>query len=85
MVPKRRQTSAPQLTKDGLDQVGEVVTSKSSAATDRLIRLPEVLQILPIAKSTFYQGVGTRYPRPIKLGRVSAWKLSDILGLLNRE
>ena len=46
----------------------------------RLLRLKEVLQIIPVSKSSFYQGIKTgKYPPPVKLGeRTSAWR-SDLL------
>ena len=46
----------------------------------RLLRLKDVLQIIPISKSSFYQGIKTgKYPPPVKLGeRTSAWR-SDLL------
>ena len=45
-----------------------------------LIRLPEVLKIIPVGKSTWWQGIKTgRFPKPVKLGkRVSAWRVEDI-------
>ena len=55
---------------------------------DPLIRLKEVLQYVPIARSTFLEGVSSgRYPAPVRhLGpRITAWKLSDIKKLLAGE
>jgi predicted DNA-binding transcriptional regulator AlpA len=48
------------------------------------IRLPEILQLFPIGKSTWWEGVRIqKYPRPVKLGtRITAWRKSDILKLL---
>jgi prophage regulatory protein len=53
---------------------------ESIPANERLIRLPEVLEIIPIFKSSWWAGVKTgRYPEPIKLGpRTTCWRLSDI-------
>ena len=62
--------------------VDDVEKQAEWTPTDRLIRLEEVLRIIPVSKSSFYQGLGTRYPRPVKLGRVSAWRLCDILSLV---
>ncbi len=55
-------------------------------ATGRLIRLSEVLQRLPVSKSTWWEGVRTgKYPQPVKLGaRITCWKLEDILQLAER-
>jgi predicted DNA-binding transcriptional regulator AlpA len=53
---------------------------------DTLIRLKEVLALLPIGRSTWYAGIRTgRFPKPVKLGqRVSAYRLRDILALIER-
>ena len=48
------------------------------------LRLPEVLEIIPIGKSSWWSGVKTgRYPKPVKLGpRTTAWRASDIEALV---
>lgn len=53
---------------------------------NRLIRLTEVLTLLPISKSTWWEGVRQgKYPQPVKLGkRLTCWRLSDVLELTNR-
>jgi predicted DNA-binding transcriptional regulator AlpA len=53
--------------------------------TDRLLRLPQVLEILPVSKSHFWEGVREgRYPPPVKLSkRVTCWRESAIIALLN--
>jgi len=54
--------------------------------TRRLIRLTEVLELLPISRSSWWAGVQTgKYPRPVKLGpRTTCWRLVDILELTER-
>ncbi len=55
---------------------------------DRLLRLKEVLTLLPISKSTFYAGIKSgRYPAPVHhLGpRISAWWLSSIMRFAKGE
>jgi predicted DNA-binding transcriptional regulator AlpA len=51
---------------------------------DALLRLPEVLAIFPISRSTWYQGIKDgRYPLPVKIGpRASAWRVSEIEKLI---
>jgi len=51
------------------------------------IRLPAVLAIIPICKSTFYAGIKQgRYPAPVKLSeRTSAWRVEDIRNLIERH
>ena len=48
------------------------------------VRLPTILKVLPIGKSTWWAGVRSgRFPAPTKLGaRISVWKASQILELL---
>lgn len=44
------------------------------------IRLPEVLTLIPISKSRWYEGIKLgQFPAPIKLTeRTSAWRVEDI-------
>ena len=47
----------------------------------RLLRLPEVLLLTGIARSTIYQWIGEgRFPPPIKIGggRCSGWRFKEI-------
>jgi predicted DNA-binding transcriptional regulator AlpA len=48
------------------------------------LRLPEVLEIFPIARSTWWAGVKSgKFPAPIKLSpRTTAWRRADILNLI---
>ena len=48
------------------------------------VRLPDVLRVYPVGKSSFLRGVQEgKYPAPVKLSpRVSAWRVSDIRDLL---
>jgi len=47
---------------------------------ERLMRLKEVLEIIPVSKRNFYYGMEEgRFPKPVRLGpRTVAWKASDI-------
>lgn len=44
------------------------------------VRLPQVLKVIPISKSTWWQGVKDgRFPKPVKLGpKTTAWRVEDI-------
>lgn len=46
----------------------------------KLLRLPQVLSLFPVSKSTWWRGVRSgRFPKPVKLGvRTTAWKAEDI-------
>ena len=48
------------------------------------VRLPQVLQIIPIGKSTWWAGIQSgRFPKGVKLGpRTTAWRVEDIRQLL---
>jgi len=48
------------------------------------IRLPKVLSLIPISKSSLYAGIQkNKYPAPIKLSeRCSAWRVEDIRQLI---
>lgn len=58
----------------------------SNMENESFLRLPQVLNIIPISKSAWWQGCKEgRYPKPIKLGpRTTAWRASDIVALMRQ-
>jgi len=48
------------------------------------VRLPIILKIYPVSKSTWWAGVKAKtYPQPVKLGqKVTAWRVEDIRALI---
>jgi predicted DNA-binding transcriptional regulator AlpA len=48
------------------------------------LRLPQVLKLIPVSKSTWWEGVKTgRFPKPVKLGpNTTAWRIEDIHALI---
>ena len=50
------------------------------------LRLVQVLSIVPLSKTTWFEGVRAgRYPKPVKIGlRASAWRAEDIIALVER-
>src|SRR5262245_18720260 len=50
-----------------------------------LIRLPLVLSLFPVGKSSWWNGIAEgRYPKPIRLGkRAVAWRVGDVKKLLS--
>jgi prophage regulatory protein len=48
------------------------------------LRLPQVLSVIPVGKTCWWQGVKTgRYPKPVKLSaRCTAWRAEDIHELI---
>jgi prophage regulatory protein len=51
---------------------------------DPLLRLPQVLSLVPVGRSTWWAGVREgRFPQPVKLGpRTTCWRNSDIIALI---
>ena len=58
---------------------------EQSIVAEALLRLPEVLRLVPVGKSTWWAGVKSgRYPKPIKLGPgITVWRSADVRALLS--
>ena len=58
--------------------------SKNTLPDAGFIRLPTVLSVIPISKSSLYAGIKKGiYPAPVKLSeRTSAWRVEDIRALI---
>ena len=52
----------------------------------RLLRLPQVLDLIPVSKSTWWAGVKSgRFPQPLRLGaRCTVWRAADVKALVER-
>ena len=51
---------------------------------ERLLRLKQVLEIIPVSKSSWWAGVKDgKYPASVKYGRSTFWINSDIQNLIN--
>ena len=50
------------------------------------LRLPQILAIIPISKSAWWEGCRTgRFPKPVKLApRTTVWRAEDIAAFINR-
>ena len=48
------------------------------------MRLPQVLSVIPLGKTSWWEGVKSgRFPKPIKLSeRCTAWRAEDIRALI---
>ena len=68
------------LPKVHLDDFGEIEMQTTNQSVNGLLRLPQVLALIPVSRSGWWQGVKDgRYPQPVKLGpRVTVWKAEDI-------
>lgn len=51
------------------------------------VRLPQVLSVFPVSRSTWWAGVKSgKYPKPVKLGpNTTAWRAQDIRELIVRQ
>jgi len=61
-------------------------SQKTSADTDRLLRLPEVLKTVGVGRTTWFQGVKKGiYPRRVQgiSNHIAVWRQSEILQLVN--
>jgi len=56
----------------------------NNSEPERFMRLPEVLRIIPVCKSTWWAGIKAgRYPKGVRLSpRTTAWRISDIRKLV---
>ena len=50
------------------------------------VRLPTILKIIPVSKSTWWKGVKSgQFPKAVKIGeRITVWRAEDIKYLLNK-
>jgi predicted DNA-binding transcriptional regulator AlpA len=55
--------------------------------SEGFLRLPSVLKVFPVGRSTWWAGVKTgRFPKPVKLGiKTTAWRVEDIRALIARS
>ena len=58
--------------------------NQNSTPPTGLLRLPQVLALIPVGKSSWWRGCKTgRYPKPVKLGpRTTVWRAEDIAALM---
>lgn len=51
-----------------------------------LLRMPELTKKLGVSRSSVYKMIKERgFPPPVKLGRIAAWRLSDVAAYLNED
>lgn len=55
-----------------------------SILAKRLLRINQVLALVPIGRSSWWEGCRTgRYPKPVKLGpRTTVWRAEDIAAFI---
>jgi len=57
-----------------------------SADPNRLLRLPDVLHLVPVSRSAWWKGVKEgKFPQPIKLAeRTTCWRYIDIVDFIKK-
>ena len=62
------------------------MSNKKQLPETGFLRLPQVLELIPVSKSTWWLGVKTgRFPKPVKLGlKISAWRVEKIRALIEQ-
>ncbi|HAY36416.1 MAG TPA: hypothetical protein DCY57_05470 [Bacteroidetes bacterium] len=51
----------------------------NQANSRRLYRINQVLEVIPVSKTTWWNGVRDgRFPKPLRNGRMTFWKSEDI-------
>jgi prophage regulatory protein len=77
---------------DRITQIPKPKTRKAKPPRNDLpsegyVRLPQVLAVIPISKSSWWAGCKSgRYPPPIKLShRTTVWRVSDIRALIEER
>ncbi|WP_302737941.1 AlpA family transcriptional regulator [uncultured Desulfovibrio sp.] len=60
------------------------MSDTSSILSKRLLRINQVLALVPVGRSSWWEGCRTgRYPKPIKLGpRTTVWRAEDIAAFI---
>ncbi len=58
--------------------------STSDLPTEGYVRIAQILKVIPIGRSTWWQGVKDgRFPQPVKIGpRTTVWNVEDIRAVL---
>ncbi|MBW6475274.1 MAG: AlpA family phage regulatory protein [Anaerolineaceae bacterium] len=61
------------------------LTDIHNDSNPQLLRIADVLKIVPIGKSTWWLWVANKTaPQPIRLGRCTFWRYSDVIALIER-
>ena len=60
------------------------MSDTSSILKKRLLRINQVLALVPVGRSSWWEGCRTgRYPKPVKLGpRTTVWRAEDIAAFI---
>lgn len=60
------------------------MSDTNSILAKRLLRINQVLALVPVGRSSWWEGCRTgRYPKPVKLGpRTTVWRAEDIAAFI---
>lgn len=66
------------------NEISTIAQAKLNISDIGFMRLPEVLKVYPVSKSTWWAGVKNgRFPKSIKLStKITAWRVEDIRALI---
>lgn len=68
------------------DQIKTAFAANKQEVTSRLIRLREVLSLIGVSRSTWYDWIAKGKAKPpVKLGAVSAWPLGEVEALISKQ
>ena len=94
-MPQKALKSSPEIklagsTAPGTENAGQrrphskADQERSGIPNEGYMRLPAVLSVFPVSKSTWWAGISAgRFPKGVKLGpRITAWKVEDIRKLI---
>ena len=58
----------------------------NSNSEGTLLRIPQILEVMPISKSKFWLMVQKgEFPKPIKIGRSSFWTIDQVQGFIRER
>lgn len=59
---------------------------QSESQTIKLVRIPQILQMMPVSKSKFWLMVQKgEFPKPIKIGRSSFWTIDQVQAFIRNK
>lgn len=82
----RKQSSSPIYRRETERKDEKMKEQNPPAPAGSMIRLYDVLKLVPVSKSTIWHWVREKkFPQPVKLGeRTTAWRHSDVLAFLEK-
>ncbi len=62
-----------------------MIQTDNPPETTGFMRLPQVLEVIPVSKSTWWAGIKTgRFPKPYRLSPgITVWRREDVMNVLH--